>query len=234
MISTTVTARFDDVTLVTWAVPPEVVAPALPRGVTVDAWEGQARLSLVALDVRGLRVFGVPAPWPRMRSFAEVNLRVYARDGARQGVVFVRELVESPLMAFAARAMFGEPMDSAAIDSRVVERDGARVVERRLLKDGARARVLVEVDAAARPPERADDPFLTERAWGFGQDRAGRRVETRMEHPPWEVHPVRRAEVHVDWVGLYGPAWAFLGDAAPCSVVHARGSTIRLRGPLRA
>lgn len=232
MISTTVTARFEDVTLVTWAVAPAIVEPLLPRGVRVDPWEDRARLSLVALDVRGLRAFGLPAPWPGLRSFAEVNLRLYARDGARQGVVFVRELVESPLMAAIARRVFGEPMDAAAIDSRVSEREGVRRVERQVLKDGARARVLVEVDPVARAPERPDDPFLTERAWSFGQDRAGRLVATRMEHPPWQVHAVRRADVAVDWARLYGPAWAFLADVAPCSIVHARGSAIRLRGPL--
>lgn len=234
MITTTVSARFSDVTLVTWAVAPDVVAPLLPRGVSVDPWEGRARVSLVALDVRDLRVFGVPPPWPKMRAFAEVNLRIYARDGARQGVVFVRELVESPLMALAARALFGEPMAAASIDSRVTDAVGVRRVERRLLARGGRARIVVDVDPVARPPERPDDPFLTERAWGFGQDGAGRRVESRMEHPPWQVHPVLRADVSVDWRALYGRAWVFLRDHAPCSVVHARGSAIRLRGPLRA
>lgn len=229
-----ITARFRDLTLVTYAVPPALLAPRLPPGVELDLLEGQALVSLVALDARDLRVLGVPAPWPGLRSFAEVNLRFYARHGARRGVVFVRELVESPLMALVARVGFGEPMDAAAIRSRARVAGGARRVERTLLCAGARARVAVEVDATSLAPTDPASPFLTERAWGFGRDRAGRRVETRMEHPPWDVHAVRRAEVAVDWARLYGPEWGFLAAVTPVSIVHARGSAVRLGGPRRA
>lgn len=227
-------ARFRDLTLVTYDVPPALLVPRLPRGVELDLLDGRALVSLVALDVRDLRVLGVPAPWPGLRSFAEVNLRFYAREGARGGVVFVRELVESPLMALMARLAFNEPMDAAAIHSHARDEGGARLVERRVLCAGARARIAVEVDAAASAPTDPASPFLTERAWGFGRDRAGRRVETRMEHPPWDVHALRRAEVEVDWERLYGAEWAFLAGATPASIVHARGSAVRLSGPVRA
>jgi uncharacterized protein YqjF (DUF2071 family) len=229
-----ISARFRDLTLVTYVVPPALLAPRLPPGVELDLLDGQALVSLVALDVRDLRVLGVPAPWPGLRSFAEVNLRFYARASGRGGVVFVRELVESPLMALVARLGFGEPMDAAAIRSRARVVGGARRVDRTLLRAGARARVAVEVDEAARAPTDPASPFLTERAWGFGRDRADRRLETRMEHPPWDVHAIRRAEVAVDWARLYGPEWGFLAGATPASIVHARGSAVRLSGPVRA
>jgi hypothetical protein len=137
-------------------------------------------------------------------------------------------------MALVAQVGFNEPMDAAAIHSRARDQDGGRRVERRLLFAGARARVAVHVDATASAPTDPASPFLTERAWGFGSDRSGARLETRMHHPPWDVHAVRKADIAVDWSRLYGREWGVLAGATPLSIVHARGSPVRLSGPTRA
>ena len=101
------TARWERLSLLNYAVPPEVLTPHLPPGLTLDLHDSQAFASLVAFDFLDTRVLGVP--WPGYRNFAEVNLRFYVRNGVERGVVFVRELVPQRLVAWMARTLYNEP-----------------------------------------------------------------------------------------------------------------------------
>lgn len=85
------TARWSNLCLLTYAVPPELLEPRLPRRLSLDMREGRAFVSLVAFDFLETRVLEVP--WPGYRVFPEINLRFYARDGEERGVVFIREFV---------------------------------------------------------------------------------------------------------------------------------------------
>ncbi|SRR5581483_3981257 len=66
-------ARWQDLLLVTYAVPDDWLRPYLPAGLALDRWEGSACVSLVAFDFRDTRVLRVA--WPGCVSFPEVNLR---------------------------------------------------------------------------------------------------------------------------------------------------------------
>ena len=87
--------------------PPEVLTPHLPPGLTLDTRAGQTFASLVGFDFLDTRVLGVP--WPGFRNFPEINLRFYVRRGEERGVVFIRELVPQPLVAWVARTLYNEP-----------------------------------------------------------------------------------------------------------------------------
>src|SRR5689334_13401141 len=97
------TARWENLCLVTYTVPPALLEPRLPPGLTLDTRDGQAFVSLVAFQFLGTRVLGVP--WPGYRNFPELNLRYYVRHGEERGVVFIREFVPRQLVAWLARAV---------------------------------------------------------------------------------------------------------------------------------
>lgn len=206
-------------TLVTFAVPPERLAAHVPPGVTLDVRDGQAFVSFVTLEMSRVSVLGVPLPGLR---FGDVNLRFYVHRGERAGVVFLRELVPSRLVAWVARTLFGEPFGVAAIDTRV-ERGSATMSVTRTI-DGAHR---VRLDARPErelPPSDSDEAFFVERYWGFGHDRRGGAVEYRVAHPAWEVHPVVGHALDVRFAALYGEAWGVLDDLEPVSVALAAGS----------
>src|SRR3712207_6791479 len=81
-----------------------LLAPLVPRGTSLDYWQGAAYVSLVGFLFRDTRVLGVPVPLHR--DFEEVNLRFYVRrevDGeVRRAVTFIKEIV--PRLAIAAVA----------------------------------------------------------------------------------------------------------------------------------
>ena len=47
-----------------------------------------------------------------------------------------------------------------------------------------------------------------------------------MNHPEWDVYPVREFTAEVDWGVLYGPEWACMNGVQPQSVVLAEGSDV--------
>src|SRR5437870_9067010 len=94
------TARWSNLAILTWEVPPALLEPHLPAGLELDRRDGAAFASLVAFDFLDTRVLGIP--WP---GFPEVNLRFYVRLRAQRGVVFIREFVPQAIVAWLARAL---------------------------------------------------------------------------------------------------------------------------------
>src|SRR5262245_40103748 len=95
------TAKWQNLSPPTYAVPPSLLDQRLPPRLTLDTRDCNAFVSLVAFE------FLEAAPqWPLVRSivprtslgnFAELNLRFYVRHGAERGVVSIREFVPQRL-----------------------------------------------------------------------------------------------------------------------------------------
>ncbi len=219
------TARWSNIALITYAVPPERVAPHLPPGVVPDRREGRAFVSLVTFEFLDLRVLGVPVPGAQR--FPEVNLRIYARQGERHGVVFVREMVPSRLVTGAARLLYNEPY--ARVPMQIEQQTPGEAIamtyrfdwkgrEQRLRVTGRMPAAMPDTDSTAH--------FFKERRWGFGTTRNGRLLRYRVEHPRWALYPVAEHHVTLDWSHVFGADWAFLQEAKPYSVLLAKGSPV--------
>lgn len=219
------TAHWSNLAILTYEVPRDLLEPHLPPGLALDTRAGAAFASLVAFDFLDTRVGGVA--WPGFRSFPELNLRFYVRQGQRRGVVFIREFVPRPLVSWLARALYHEPYLVAPLDSRVDEDVSTVAAARRLRWRGRDHRVEVTGDKpAVRPSEEGDEHFFKEHHWGFGTDRRGRARVYEVKHPLWEVYPVRSWSLDLDWASLYGPAWGVLAGEKPASVMLAAGSQV--------
>jgi uncharacterized protein YqjF (DUF2071 family) len=219
------TARWSNLAIVTYEVPPALLDPHLPAGLEVDRRGGASFASLVAFDFLDTRVWGVP--WPGFRTFAEINLRFYVKRGERRGVVFIREFVPRPAVAWLARAAYNEPYLVAPIESAVAA-DAAAIATTRRLRWRGRSHVIEVTGSkpASRPTEASDEHFFKEHHWGFGRDRRGRAMAYEVKHPVWDVYPVRSWSVDLDWVQVYGASWSFLSSEKPASIVLAAGSTV--------
>ncbi len=219
------TARWVNVALLSYAVPDAILARRLPPGLALDRWQGQAFVSLVAFDFVDTRVLGVA--WPGFRRFPEVNLRFYVREGDRRGVVFLRELVPSRVVALLARVLYNEPYGVARLQSVTGTTSDRIHVVHEFPQRGRRQRITVE---ARCPPVAAVETgathFFKEHAWGYGVDRRGRLLRYPVGHPPWRVYPDPAARVEVDFRSVYGPEWGFLTGRGPEHVALAEGSAV--------
>jgi uncharacterized protein len=209
-----------------WRVDPGLVAPLLPRGTRPDENDGGTWVGLIAFELREARVapFG---PVPFFGSFTEVNVRLYAVDGAgRRGVVF-RSLEASRLPAvLAARTLYGLPYRWART-AHAAEGDVHRYRADRL-RERARSTIAVRAD----PTVEVDDEtarFLTAR-WALFQGRGERTLWMPNEHEPWRLHPAELLDLDDDLVaraGLPGVA-----ERAPDSVLFSPGVSARFGRPV--
>ena len=220
-------ARWTNLALLTYAVPPELLKPFVPPTCELDTVRGDAFVSLVAFDFLDTRVCGIR--WPGFVNFSEINLRLYVRHKGVRGVAFIAEFVRRPMIARMARLIYNEPYRAATMSSRVVRERESIVVAHDLTLGGETYRLRVDADAAkVRPGPDSAEHFFKEHEWGFGTSRHGRLIRYRVEHPEWDVHPIRSFELDWNWRKIYGKEFAFLQDAKPCSVILAAGSAVRV------
>jgi uncharacterized protein YqjF (DUF2071 family) len=222
------TAEWKKLAMANYPIDAEALRPFLPARTELDTWEGDAYVSLVGFQFNKVRVRGRRIPFHT--HFPEVNLRFYVRykaDGQwKRGVVFVRELVPLPAVAFLANTIFHERY--IAIPMRFVEAaDGA------VLRAGYHWRfkgrwngLSLKADSIARPLVAASqEEFITEHFWGYSAH-GEHTVEYQVEHPRWDIYPVREYQIDCDFGKLYGAAFAGLNKRKPQSVFLAEGSAV--------
>ncbi len=96
-----------------WSWAPSLVQQSLPRGLTVDTFEGQAWIGLVPFYMQRVRPRFCPAV-PGLSDFLEVNVRTYVHDErGRPGVWFYSLDCNQWLAVKLARSFFHLPYEHA-------------------------------------------------------------------------------------------------------------------------
>ncbi len=220
------TARWANLVLLTFEAPAKLVRAALHRELEPDRWSGCTHVSLVAFDFRDTRVMGCLVPG--LENFPEINLRTYARHQDDRGVIFLRELVPSRLVATVARWRYNEPYQVLAMRSSTRSGDGLVTVTHRF---GAyRLRAVGSITSSV-PPDSSVEHHFKEHTWGFGTTRSGRLLRYRVEHPEWAIRELRDVDYDIDFRALYGNRWGFLNERTPVSTIFAVGSEVRVYPP---
>lgn len=219
------TAHWGNLILANYAVPEELLRPLVPPGCELDHRDDRCWASLVGFQFLNTKVLGIG--WPGFRNFPEWNLRFYVRHNGERGVCFVREFVPSWLIASTARLIYNEPYRSARMTMDV--RDSPETLSAAYaVKWGGREHSLRATGArpAIRPTADSTEHWFKEHSWGFGTSRRGKLIRYEVNHPEWDVYPVREFTANVDWAMLYGPAWGVMQHTEPSSVVLAVGSDV--------
>ncbi len=228
------TAQWRNLVMLNYEIAPEVLAPYVPRGCELDAWNGKTFVSVVGFQFLSTRVWGIPIPGHR--NFPEVNLRFYVRrfvDGAwRRGVVFVKELVPRRAIAWVARRMYGEryqalPMRHAVTAATGVGPWSLRYEwKRQGVWEGLVARFTGIPQIPGHPSEEA---FITEHYWGYSRLPSGETMEYQVEHPRWRVWRATEYGLTCDVAELYGPQFQAALSDSPSTAFVADGSAVIVR-----
>lgn len=229
------TARWSNLCIFSYAVPPSLLQARVPHGLELDTRDGNAFVSVVAFDFLDTRVLGVG--WPGYRNFPELNLRFYVRHREERGVVFVREFVPGRLVTLLARLIYNEPYRATPLQSVIEDRADEIRVEHRLPWKGRTFKLSATgTKPSFLPSKDSDEHFFKEQRWGFGTSRRGRTIRYEVQHERWQVYPIASYQLDLDWAYVYGPEWTVLQKQAPCSTALAVGSSIQVfpKGPLQA
>ncbi|MDB6040095.1 MAG: hypothetical protein JWM99_3936 [Verrucomicrobiales bacterium] len=221
--------------MLNYAVEPALLRPFIPNGVELDIWNSKACISMVGFLFLRTRVLGLRMPWHE--NFEEVNLRFYVRrrapEGWRRGVVFIKEIVPRRLIAAVARVCYNEPYQAKPmrhcidIEKGELQRGGS--VEYVWRHQGQWNSIRGTTIGDAQPStEGSEEEFITEHYWGYTAQRNGGCKEYRVDHPRWNVWPVRQASMHCAVASLYGaqfekplcnpPQSAFVATGSPVTV----------------
>ena len=225
------TARWEDLLLLNYVCPSELLETFVPTGTRLDRWGDETLISLVGFMFRKTRVRGFAIPFHR--TFEEVNLRFYVvretpEGELRRAVVFIRELVPRAAIASVARAVYKEPYLAVPM-SHEVALDPLTGGTASYRWSYARSDFCLEAaahGAAAESPEDSEAEFITEHYWGYTRLPDGRTAEYRVEHPRWKVWKAESASFSGAAESLYGARIGEVLSDRPRSAFLAVGSEV--------
>ncbi|MBV9217296.1 MAG: DUF2071 domain-containing protein [Acidobacteria bacterium] len=219
------TARWQDLIMANYEVPPELLERRVPAGCRLDLQDGKCFVSLVGFMFLETRVLGVPIPFHI--NFEEVNLRYYVfrevEGEVRRAVCFVKEIVPRWAIATVARMAYGEPYECWQMSHERGENNVSYTWERA----GCKNALAVAIDSnIGVPAEDSHGEFIIEHYWGYTSRGRDRVDEYKVEHPKWELFSVKDENIDVDFALTYGEEFGFLTGAKPYSVLMAKGSEV--------
>ena len=226
------TANWLNPLLCSWTIDPEVLQPLTPAGLELDYWQDSTYISLVGLRFESTRIFGLRS---LVSNYHEVNLRFYVRQPAisgdpQPGVVFIRQFVPHRLTALAARALYGEPFETAPTGHEFHGSDSSgsalpACVAYHWDERGRRQRFWASADdVPAHALPGSLEEFLTRRYWGYNGKPGGRVRVYQLSRPDWQVRPASRWGIDCDFSQTFSGQLADAMRKAPASVLLATGS----------
>ena len=200
-----------------WSLPPKLVRPRIPAGLTLDLFEGTAWLAITPFLMTGVRPRGIPAV-PGLSEFPETNVRTYVTAGGKPGVFFFSLDAGNGVAVTLAKIFYHLPYFSSEMSVEPFG-DGFTYKSRRTPGEPPAE---FEAWGQAEGSEFRSVPgtlehFLTERYCLYAAG-GGRLYRAEVHHAPWTLRKAR-AEIRVNTLG----SAAGFGLAEKPDLVHFSG-----------
>lgn len=231
MAKTFLQAEWRKLIIANYAVDQKVLNKYLPAQTEIDLWNNTCYVSVVGFMFLDTKVMGVKIPFHI--NFEEVNLRFYVRYNDqgkwKRGVVFIKEIVPKPALTFVANTVYQENYETMSMQHAwQKDKDNLSVVYK--WKKGNWNSIVV--NAQTDPIDiisGSEEEFITEHYWGYTQTKNNGTAEYEVEHPRWQVYPIKDYSINVNFKTVYGADFDFLKSQRPQSVFLAEGSKIKVK-----
>ena len=226
------TAEWRKLAIANYVIDQRVLAPYIPVGTELDLWNGNCYVSLIGFLFKNTRLLGFSIPFHA--NFEEVNLRFYVRyndNGIwKRGVVFIKEIVPKFALSVVANTIYNENYEAMPMGHLWTEEEEEREVTYRWRYKGEWQSISLNAHRALSEIIKGSEAeFITEHYWGYTKLRDDKTSEYEVVHPKWEIYPIKRYNIEVDFGIVYGANFAFLNDKTPDSVILAEGSEVKVR-----
>lgn len=178
-----------------WPCSPDALRPLLPEKVTLDTFDRQAWVGIIAFRMTDIRLHGFPVI-PMFAQFPEINVRTYVTVNNRPGVYFLSLDTNNATTIAVARSWFRLAYHHARISFEMVGESvnfGSTRVERSVPE--------AQFSGSYRPSSGVCiykagtlEHWLTERYCYYSARRRGDPICGEVHHAPW---PLQRAEVEI-------------------------------------
>ncbi|MFT3681071.1 MAG: DUF2071 domain-containing protein [Ferruginibacter sp.] len=224
------TATWENLVMVNYIVDAALLLPYVPAKTTIDTYNGNVYISLVGFNFLNTKLAGIKIPFHS--DFEEVNLRFYVQQETdnivKRGVVFIKEIVPKPAISFVANVFYREKYSAMPMKHSIETNDDDLKFGyywKNKNKWNSLEAVTHKEAVAINPGSEAE--FIAEHYWGYSKHRE-RTYEYEVQHPKWNIYPVKAYTIKCDFEKLYGKHFSFLENAEPASVFVAKGSGIKV------
>ena len=229
MPSTFLTANWKHLIMANYIVDPAILTPWLPHQTELDSYKGNSYVSLVGFMFEDTRVMGFKIPFHV--NFEEVNLRFYVRYNDqgkwKRGTVFIKEIVPKRAISFVANNVYGEKYCTRKMTHFFTPCEEAIQLGYHWKQQKKWNKLEATIGVTAIPMQPGSEAeFIAEHYWGYSKHKNDTTFEYNVQHPPWNIFPVKDYLVDCDFAALYGESFAHLETAIPNSVLVAEGSAI--------
>lgn len=183
---------WSDLLFAHWPIPAATMAAALPPGLELDTWEGEAWLGVIPFRMPTIQLRAAPNP-PPFTHLIETNVRTYVTVDGKPGVYFFSLDADNPITVQAARIWFGLPYFNARFVCDFARPDGSVRYAMRRADHRARPAALdvdyrpIGLAQPAAPGSLAD--WLTARYALYVTNRHGDIMRGDITHAPWNLAP---------------------------------------------
>ena len=225
-------AKWEDIIMANYEIDPDVLQPFLPKGVTLDLFDGKAYVSLVGFMFKKTKLFNIPIPW--FGSFEEINLRFYVKrvepDGQiKRGVVFINETIPYPIVAWMANKLYKEHY-TVVPTKHLIEANGQlKKIQFDWKLDAKWNSISVECETESSPMiANSFEQFIFEHYYGYTKIDEQQTEEYQLQHPSWMTHKVLDYSIDCDFTAMYGNSFSVLNHCKPTAVFIAKGSDVAI------
>jgi uncharacterized protein YqjF (DUF2071 family) len=226
------TAEWRKLVIANYIIEEEILKPYLPYGTELDFWEGNCYVSLIGFLFKNTRLKGIKIPFHV--NFEEVNLRFYVKykdgDNWKRGVVFIKEIVTKPILAFVANTLYNERYVAMPMKYSWGENNGELDINYYWKWKKNWQSISFQADSKLHPIlPNTEAEFITEHYWGYSKYNEGTTFEYEVTHPRWEQYKVKSYDIIADFGDLYGEDFRMLTGRTPDSLMLAEGSEISIK-----
>jgi uncharacterized protein YqjF (DUF2071 family) len=229
-------AQFADLVAVNFHVDEKILQPLVPPGLELDNFNGEAYVSLVAMMLKGAKVWGLP--FSIVPSSAELSLRFYVKhthaDGVEKGTCLIKDYVAGSTAAWFLESQFQSTFSklkmkqtaSGFAKGETPEVEYQWKVDERWNKLRVRARSRIK-----KTSEGTKVGFILDHFNYYGRHN-GRTLAYRVERPRWDVWDAAQANFTCDVQRLFGKSFVRPLAKRPASVFVTSGSPVTIFKPV--
>ncbi len=232
-------AKFSELVALNFRIDPKILLPRVPKGMELDYFQGETYVSLVAMMLRDVRVWGIPIHIAS--GFEEINLRFYVRretdDGYRSGSCFIKDYVSGSAAAFILsnlfKSKFGKLKMKHANSGFPTTKDSEPVpiVDYQWKVDDHWNRIRIKGRSEVHKKDKQTKVgYILQHNYNYSS-RDGKTLEYPSDRSVWTVWDAAQANFTCDVKPLFGQEFVKALSSRPASVFVAFGSDVNIYRP---
>lgn len=232
------TAGFSELVALNFQIDPRLLQRHVPKGLELRFFEGETYVSLVAMVLRRVKVWGFPISVAG--GFGELNLRFYVRrkdgDGYQHGACFLKDYVSSAtgawILGSVFKANFGRLKmnhENSGFNSKDPQAVPKVDYRWKVGESDNRIRIRARKKLTRIAPD-SKVGFILDNTNEYSR-REGKTYEYRADHPRWTIWDAAQANFTCDVGKLFGDEFVKPLSKRPASVFVSGGSNVTIYRP---